>query len=126
MVVKIEPHPNHLGAIVTESFNDEQMENMLKEIFAESVKHGLRKILIDIRLLEGNLSVMARHDAGRNVAREASNQFQDYRLVILGNETQMWPDRFFENIANNRGIVTKVTPDREVALAWLRGSSSSS
>jgi hypothetical protein len=122
MVVKIEPHPDYLGAIVTGAFDPEQLDSALKEIFAVSVRHGLRKILIDIRQLEGNITVLARHDAGRIVAREASLQGRLYRLVVVGTEEQMWPDRFFENVANNRGIVTKVTLDMAEALAWLRES----
>jgi len=117
MRIELESRPDHLYALATGSFDHAQLEGILKDIFAESSRQGLRKILIDIRTLEGNISVLARHDAGEMVAKF---QREPVRLTIVGTKNQIWPDRFMENVANNRGVTTKVTIDMAEALEWLR------
>ena len=116
MQLKIESRPDHLLAVVTGTFDKSQLSDHLKEIFTASARQGLRKILIDIRNLEGEIDLLARFDAGQLVA---DLQQEPVRLTILGTQEQLWPDRFFENVANNRGVRTKVSIDGAEALAWL-------
>ena len=116
MRTEIEPRLDHLLAIASGSFDHAQLEDTLKGIFAASSRHGLRKILIDTRTLEGEVSLMARYDLGR-IAAEL--QREPVRIALVGVEAQLWPDRFAENVANNRGVRAKVTTDRAEALAWL-------
>jgi len=116
MRVEIVPQPGHLCAIVSGKFDREQIPDVLKEIFDASSRHGLRKILIDARTIEGEISLMARYDLGR-IAAEL--QREPVRLAIVASEKQVWPERFAENVANNRGLPTKVTTDMAEALAWL-------
>jgi len=117
MDVKIEPQPDHLYAVGSGSFDHAQLEGVLKEIFVAASTHGLRKILIDIRTVVGPISALARYEAGETAAKL---QREPIRLVVLGSETHLWPDRFFENVANNRGVKTFVTTDMAEALRWLR------
>ena len=117
MHTEIEPRPNHLHAVVSGTFEPARLANMLKEIFAASTRHGLPKILIDISTLQGDISLMARYD--RRLQKVAELQCEKVRLTIVGSKTQIWPDRFFENVANNRGVMTKVTLDMAEALEWL-------
>ena len=117
MQIEIEPQSDHLHVVVSGSFNHAQLADAVKDIFAASYRHNLRKILIDSRTLEGKISVKARYDAGR-IAAEL--QRQTVRLAIVASEDQVWPDRFLENVANNRGVRTKVTTDMAEALEWLR------
>ena len=117
MQIEIEPKTDHLYAVISGPFDHAKLEGVLKEIFTTGSRHGLRKVLIDIKALEGEIPVMARHDAGEIAA---SFRTEVIRLAILGTETQIWPDRFFENVANNRGLATKVTTDLAEALEWLR------
>ena len=116
MHFKIEPQPDHLRTVVSGSFDHARLADTLQEIFAASSRHGLRKILIDIRTLEGDISLLARYDAGRIVAEL---QREPVRLTFVATEDQIWPDRFGENVANNRGVRTKVTTDLAEALQWL-------
>ena len=118
MHLKIEPRSDHLHAAVSGSFTHAQLADLLKEIFAASTQHGLRKILLDIGSLEGDIPLMARYDFGRMAAEL---QREPVRFVVVGSKDQMWPDRFGENVANNRGIAAKVTTNMEEALTWLRG-----
>lgn len=119
MQIKIEPQPGHLLAVLSGSFNRKKLANAVKNIFAASSRHGLSKMLIDIRTLEGEIDFIARYEAGKLVA---DLQRETIRLVILGNKDQLWPDRFFEKFANNLGVTTKVTVDRAEALEWLHKS----
>ena len=122
MRVDIEPQPDYLLAVVSGLFDKAKLADMLKDIFAASSRHGLRKILVDIRALEGEITFIARYDAGQLVA---DLQREPVRLAMLGTSSQIWPDRFFENVAKNRGVETKVTLDKAEALEWLRRNAAS-
>jgi len=116
MRIEIEPRPDHLLAVASGSFDHAQLADVLKDIFTASSRHGLRKILIDARTLEGEISLMARYDLGR-IAAEL--QREPVRIAVVASEDQIWPDRFGENVANNRGVMAKVTTDIAEALKWL-------
>jgi hypothetical protein len=122
MHIEIEPQPAHLHAVVRGTFDHTQLADMLKDIFAASSRLGLRKILIDSRTLEGEISLMARYDLGR-IAAEL--QREPIRLAFVVSEDQIWPDRFGENVANNRGVRTKVSTDMAEALEWLHPDAAS-
>ena len=112
----IEPQTDHLHVVVSGVFNPKQLANSLKNIFTASSRHGLYKILIDIRAIEGEITFIARYEAGKVVA---DLQREKVQLVILGTQNQLWPDRFFENFANKQGVATKVTLEMAEALEWL-------
>ena len=116
MNLKIEPRPEYLLATLSGPFDLPQSLNAIREIFAACGSHGLRKILFDMRTVEGNLNLMDRFDLGRGAAEL---QRVPLRVAVLAREDQVWPDRFAETVANNRGLVTKVTTDQAEALAWL-------
>lgn len=116
MHVKIEPWPDHLHVVVDGLFDHAQLADALKSIFDASSKHGLRKILVDSRALEGEVSLMARYDIGRIAA---GLQREPVRLVMVASKEHIWPDHFGENVANNLGVKSKVTPDMAEAYAWL-------
>ena len=88
----------------------------LKEIFAATYAHGLRRILIDARALEGEITLLDRFEMGR---MGAELQREPVRVALIASVHHIWPDRFGENVANNRGLVTKVTTSEAEALAWL-------
>jgi hypothetical protein len=120
MHLEIEPQPDHLLVVVSELFDHAQMADALNVIFAASTKHGLRKIIIDHTRLEGEFSLMVRYDFGRMLAEF---QREPVRIAVVGTEDQVWPDRFAENVANNRGVKTKVSTDMTEALEWLHRDS---
>jgi len=116
MRIEIDPRPDRLHAVASGLFDHAQLAAALTDIFAASSKHGLYRIIIDATALEGEISLMARYDLGRMAAEL---QREPVRLAIVGSEAQVWPDRFGENVANNRGVKTKVTTDVAEALEWL-------
>jgi hypothetical protein len=122
MRIEFVPRPDHIHAVVSGAFDPAQLPDALKLIFATSSKNRLFKILIDGRTLEGEISLMARYDLGRIAA---GLQEEPVQLAVVGTEQQVWPDRFGENVANNRGLRTKVTTDMAEALAWLHQTDTS-
>ena len=118
MHIEIDPRPDHLYAVVSGTFSHAQLPVALKDIFDASARYRLFKILIDSRTLEGEISLLARYDLGR-IAAEL--QQEPVRLAVLARDDQVWPDRFGENVANNRGVRAKVTTDMAQALAFLHG-----
>ena len=117
MPIEIEPRSDHIHVVASGLFDHAYLAIAMEAIFSASSRHGLRKILIDTRTLEGEISLMARYDLGRTAAEL---QREPVRLAFVVTQDQIWPDRFGENVANNRGVVTKVTTDIAEALEWLR------
>ena len=119
MHIEIKLEPDYLVAVVSGGFDHARLADVLKDIFAASSKHGLRKILIDVRSLQGEISLMARYDLGRI---SAELQREPVRVAVVATENQIWPDRFAENVANNRGLKAKVTTTIAEAIEWLHSN----
>jgi hypothetical protein len=117
MHIEFVPRPDRIHAVVSGAFDHADLPDALKTIFAASTKNRLFKIIIDSRTLEGEISLLARYDIG-HIAAEL--QQEPVQLAVVASEQQVWPDRFGENVANNRGVRTKVTTDMSEALAWLQ------
>src|ERR1700727_673956 len=104
--LKIEPRPDYIYAAVSGSFDLSQMVEAIKEIFAAAYAQGLRRILLDARAIAGEITLMDRCEMG---GTGAESQREPVRVAFLASEHHVWPDRFGENVANNRGLSTKVT-----------------
>ena len=118
--LKIEPQPDYVLALLSGPFDLPHFINAAKEIFAATYARGLRRIVIDARALEGEITLMDRFEMAR---MGAEMQRQPLRLAFIASEHHIWPDRFGENVANNRGLATKVTTSETEALEWLHRDS---
>jgi hypothetical protein len=80
------------------------------------MKMSCTKVLFDCRCMTGSLSTMDRYD----VAQYGSDKIDHIiRVAMLGRDDQILPDKFFENVAVNRGLTLKVFTDIDEAVAWL-------
>jgi hypothetical protein len=117
MVSDIECRDDHLYVTSSGLFNHRSLPEMMKEIFVAGAKYKQRKILLDIRPLQGEISLLARYEFGTIMA---DLQRDPIEIAVLGRNDQIWPDRFAENVANNRGVRTKVITDMAEAAEWLK------
>ena len=77
---------------------------------------GIRKVLVDARALQGEISILERFALGEDVAALTRGRIA---IAIVDLPERVWPDRFVETVAANRGALIKVTTDYTEALAWL-------
>ena len=114
--IQIEPKDEYLNVEVSGVFDSVKAKEFIRQILATSQQHSLSKILVDIRNVEGPIPTMGRYELACFMAAE---QVVPVRLAVLEFHRQVPDNRFFENVAENRGAIVKVTTSLEEALEWL-------
>jgi hypothetical protein len=77
------------------------------------------RVLIDVRALEGRLSVLDSYLVVTQVFERLRGQGVN-RAAILDEQISSRREWFIETVARNRGFNFRVFPDEAEALAWLR------
>ena len=126
----------YLCAVVTGVFGLAASQRASLRILEACARHGLSRVLIDIRALGGTLSTMSDFEwaaslAGEHARRVASG-LPPVRFVILGERPRpgaaspsqrsaaaVAEDHFAETVMVNRGLDARFTTDPAEALEWL-------
>ena len=109
---------------------DKQTEDsMTHEILGSVANLGLKKVLLDMREVEFNLSMGAIFQRAQELREERieSRSFSLKVAIVYFAKDKKAEENFsfFENTARNRGLPYKVFKQLDEALAWLTESSSS-
>jgi hypothetical protein len=91
-------------------------ENVFTQLGNACSQHGLCKVLLDARELEVRMETMDLFRSGSDLAGIAEPGF---RAALVARPELI--DRFFEDVAANRGACVRVFTDAEEARAWLAG-----
>jgi hypothetical protein len=94
----------------------EDAVELLRQTRDAAADGGKKAVLIDIREIEGTLSIMERYSMGSLVA----DILQGLRVALVGKEPLIDRDRFGENVAINRGAEIRIFTDPDQAVAWLK------
>ena len=81
-------------------------------------KEQCYKVLFDCRSVLGEMPGPDRYELAQYGARVLGPKIKS---AMLAREDQISPDRFFENVAVNRGLNLKVFSDINEAVGWLNG-----
>lgn len=96
---------------------------MVREIMQNVAETGIRKVLIDLRQLQFDLStaeIFKRAMEMREQRLKRRTVSAKVALVYLSDNPKIREDmRFFETASQNRGIPYRVFADMEKAKAWL-------
>jgi len=109
---------------------DKQTEDsMTHEVLGNVANLGLKKVLLDMREVEFNMSLGAIFQRAQELREERieSRSFS-FKVAILYFAKDKKAEEnfsFFENTARNRGLPYKVFKKLDEALAWLTESSPS-
>ena len=114
--IHIEPKDGYLHIEVAGPFDSVKAKEFIRQMLETSSQHTLSRILVDIRKVEGPIPTMARFELARFLAAEKP---VPVRLAVLESRGQVPNNKFFENVADNRGAIVKVTTSLEEALEWL-------
>ena len=106
----------YLYVEISGAFDRFRTKELMRQVFQSAQSQSLSRILVDIRNMAGPIPTMARFEMARFLATE---QKAVLRVAVLKLPEQVPDDKFFENVAGNRGIPVKVTTDLEKALDWL-------
>jgi len=103
-------------AEVSGAFNLENAKLFFLRILEHARDHGVDRVLIDTRSIEGDISASARFDFGTFMAEARPAPI---RIALVGSADAVWPDRILESVAVNRGVLAKVATDVGEATEWL-------
>ena len=106
----------YLYVEISGAFDRFRAKEFIRQVFQSAQSQSLSRVLVDIRNMEGSIPTMARFEMARFLATE---QKAVLRVAVLKLPEQVPDDKFFENVAGNRGLSAKVTTDLEIALEWL-------
>lgn len=98
-----------------EPYSLENYRNAMNEAAAFCGRHGLTRILADIRSLEHCIPLIDKYELGVHIAYILGSQI---RLAILAQGCII--DKLGENAAVNRGGKVLVTGNLELAMEWLK------
>ena len=116
-ILQTENKPAYLYAAIGGTFNIENAKELFDKILTMCFEHGCSGILLDVRKIEGNLSILDRFEIWRYLAEK---RIFDFSVCCVGTGRHLVPDRFLETVARNRGVHVKVTADMDEADQWLR------
>jgi hypothetical protein len=106
-------HPEYVELACTGLFSR-------SEAFRRAAAESRRNILIDARRVVGRApTILERCEFGVNVADGYLGQLPRIRLALLGHEPMIFPDRFGEIVARNRGADARVFTVAAEAIKWL-------
>jgi len=114
--IRVNPEAGCLFVEISGVFDRVKAKELMRQVFQSTQSQSLSRILVDIRNMAGPIPTMARFEMARFLATE---QKAVLRVAVLKLPEQVPDDKFFENVAGNRGIPVKVTTDLEKALDWL-------
>jgi len=96
----------------------ENAHAMTKRYFEIVLGSGLKKVLADIRLLKGRLTLAETYGLVRDLPIKPTPA--DVKTAILETEERHEYARFLETTSANAGVRFRCFSDRAEALSWLR------
>ena len=119
---KLDVKKNYIHVTVSGTFCMVTYRSIIEVILSECVKNKKSRILFDERKVKGNMSTFERYNLSiffSNLSREHPFTFK-VKIAVVGFQPLIYPDRFGETVALNRGINIKVTNDIDEAINWLQ------
>ena len=104
----------YLYAEISGVYSLEMFISAIHEVAEHCKSENLKKVLIDLRNVDGNPSILDRYLFGIEIANTWGPIL---KVAAVGNTEVI--NQMAENTAVNRGANLWATPDMELALTWL-------
>jgi hypothetical protein len=98
----------------------ETVLGMSKDILAACVEQGVKKVLADVRGLEGRLPRLEAYDIPDKHFPKMRDRAVLTHTAVVDMEEFKNSYRFFENVSANRGFNLRIFSDPDQALDWLK------
>ncbi len=112
--LEVKKNKDYLELIFKGTFDLSSLKEVIDAIKDAQEKYNATKILVDVTGLSGELVELDRFRAGEYAADVLP---RNIRFAMLADEVRI--NKFFENVATNRGLNVIVISDRQSALDWL-------
>jgi hypothetical protein len=121
--LSIEAHEGYLLARVAGAFVLDKAQAVSLLFLQACVAQQQAKVLVDVRQIQGPISVIERFRYSEFMARQVAALGRQaggpIRLAYLGHEPVLDAERFGVMVAYNRGVRALATESLEEALGWL-------
>lgn len=111
---------NYLHIKATGEFTLSEAKDIILKWVEKAHSLALNNIFCDITLVTGydtqRISTIDRFKTSKFVVESIPKYF---KLAILTKQKQFVKDHFEENVMSNRGVMVKVTTNKNKALKWL-------
>jgi hypothetical protein len=108
----------HVKALGTRTF--ENVVSIIKDILQTCAEQGTHKVLVDVRALEGRLSIADAFEIPTSIFPQMRDRTILQKGAIVDLKEFEKGYKFFENVAVNRGFNIRIFPDIDEAIAWLK------
>ena len=112
--VQIHEVDTHLSIKAAGQYSLANMYDLFARAKIESVKHAYRGIILDVTEVAGPIPIMDMHVLGESCSRIWNLRL---RVAIVSAEGGL--NKFFENVARNRGAQIAVVPNQGTAVEWV-------
>ncbi len=93
--------------------------DLFKQVVEASVRHRQPRVMIDFVNVEGEISVLTLFEMGVKVAELGAALSH---LALVERPERILPDRFWQNVARNRGLNVLVCGSEAEAVTYLTTS----
>ena len=115
MEVQVNKVGHQLSIKATGEYSLFSLHTLFDRVKEESEKFGCGKVKLDLIEVAGTIPVLDMLALGEHCARFWK---QPFRIAILSPDGGL--DKFFENVAWNRGVSVAVVPNEAAAIDWLK------
>lgn len=92
-----------------------------KDILTACAEKKVKKVLLDVRALEGRLSIVEKYEIPSQHFPRMRDRSVITHMTIVDLKEFRDGNEFFENVAVNRGFMLRIFSDPDQAMAWLKG-----
>ncbi len=120
--IRVEVKAEYVQLSCRGTFALEAVLDVYRQAFDAAIREGRNAVLVDFMDLQGMPpTTLDRYEQGVHVAQlQQDPARRRIRIVVVGHEPLIDPQRFGETVALNRGAIGKVFTDMEEAVAWIR------
>lgn len=116
--ITIEDRDDYLAVVLPAYRHRDHFLECIAEGLAAAMQHPRGHVLVDNTATKRRLSVSDVYDLGRMLA-EQSGALR-LRIALVSARESVYPDRFFETVAANRGLSIRLfVEDFDAAIEWL-------
>jgi hypothetical protein len=117
--IQVRSAEGYLHVVVAGAFELEEARTCIQRLLDACLESRIWNVLVDIRDVARPIPAMARYGLAEFMA---AGQEEPLRMAILTSDRHLPEDRFFEDVAVNRGLDMKAFVDRGESVAWLGGA----
>ena len=105
----------HLSIKAVGPYSLVNLRDLFDKVKEASEKRAKQRVILDVTEVAGTISLVDMHVLGEHCSRVWK---QAFRTAIVSSKEGL--NKFFEIVAQNRGVQVAVVPNQGAAMEWLK------